>query len=265
MRHFETVTSRDGTVIAYERRGHGPPLVMVHGSTVDHTRWGGVVGALAERFTLYMMDRRGLGRSGDGPVYAIEREFEDIVALLEAAPTPARLLGHSYGSVCALGAARLCPRIERMVLYEPPLPLPGRESQYPLDLSQRLDALGARGEHALVLEIFLREVLHMTEAELARMRKTLSWPLRVAASATLPREVGVAKAYRFEPASFAHVRVPTLFLYGNRSPEHLQASTRMAHAALHGSRLEVLAGHGHGAMATAPKAFLEKVLPFLGA
>jgi pimeloyl-ACP methyl ester carboxylesterase len=212
-----------------------------------------------------MMDRRGRGRSGDGPVYAIDREFEDVIAVLEATPVPARLLGHSYGSVCALGAARLCPRLERMVLYEPPLPVPGRPSHYPPDLTQRLDALLARGAHEEILETFLREVLHMTPAELARLRKTLSWPLRIAASASLPREVGVAKTYRFEPESFAHVRVPTLFLYGNHSPEHLQESTRMAHAALPGSRIEILVGHGHGAMATGPKAFLEKVLPFLTA
>ena len=99
---IETVRSKDGTSIAYERRGHGPPLVMVHGSTVDRTRSGGVVRRLAEHFTLLMVDRRGRGASGDGPVYSIEREFEDVVAVLESAEVPACLLAHSYGAICAL-------------------------------------------------------------------------------------------------------------------------------------------------------------------
>ena len=263
MRHFETVISRDGTTIGYERRGQGPPLVMVHGSTVDHTRWGGVVGALAEHFTLYMMDRRGRGKSGDGPVYAIEREGEDVVAVLEATPVPACVLAHSYGSICSLEAARLTTRIDRMALYEPPLPVPGQPLSFAPDLSQRLAALLANGERALVIESFLREVLHMSAAEIARLRKTSSWPVRLEAAAALPRELWVATSYRFQPERFAHVRVPALFLHGNRSPSYMQESTRMASAALAGSRVEVLAGHGHGAMSTGPKIFLGKVLPFL--
>ena len=87
--------------------------------------------------------------------------------------------------------------------------------------------------------------------------------MRLDAAATLPREVAVAGRYRFAAEAFAHLRVPTLFLCGSRSPAYLQASTRMAAAAVPGSRLEVLAGHAHGAMSTGPKAFLDKVLPFL--
>jgi pimeloyl-ACP methyl ester carboxylesterase len=263
MRHFATVISRDGTPIAYELRGHGPPLVMVHGSAVDHTRWGGVVSTLAEHFTLHMMDRRGRGKSGDGPAYAVEREFEDVAAVLEATEVPACVLAHSYGSLCALEAARLTTRLVRMALYEPPLPVPGQPRSFPADLGRRLAALLAAGDRAQVVETFLREVLHMREAEIARLRRTSSWPVRLEAAATLPREVSVATTYRFVPESFAQVRVPIMFLLGNRSLAYLQASTRMAAAAFPGSRVEVLAGHGHAAMSTGPKAFLAKALPFL--
>jgi pimeloyl-ACP methyl ester carboxylesterase len=265
MRDFETVKSQDGTPIVYERRGHGPPLLMVHGSSVDHTRWGGVVNALAERFTLLMMDRRGRGRSGDGPAYAIERELEDVAAVLAASPVPARVLAHSYGALCSLEAARLTTRIERMVLYEPPLPIPGQPLSFAVDLSQRLTAILASGDRALVVETFLREALHTTEGELARLRRTSGWPVRLAAAATLPREVGAATAYRFVPERFAPVRVPTLFLYGEHSPPYMRASTRMASAAVAESRVAILPGQGHGAMTFAPKMFLEKVLPFLRA
>jgi len=263
MRLIETVKSRDGTSIAYERRGRGPALVMVHGSTVDHSRWGAVVGGLAERFTLYMMDRRGRGKSGDGSLYAIEREFEDVVAVLDAAPSPACLLGHSYGAICALGAARLSTRIARMVLYEPPLLVPDQPLRAPADLARRLADLFAAGDRAGVIETFLREMLHMSPGEIARLRKSSSWTVRLDAAASLPREVGVASSYQFHPGAFAEVRVPTLFLYGNHSPAHLQLSTHTAAAALAGSRVESLPGHGHAAMSTGPKAFLEKVLPFL--
>ena len=76
MHSMHKVLSADGTPIAYEIRGQGPPLVMVHGSSLDHTRWGSSIHRLAEHFTLVLMDRRGRGSSGDGPVYSIEREFE---------------------------------------------------------------------------------------------------------------------------------------------------------------------------------------------
>ena len=136
MRLIETVKSKDGTSIAFERRGHGPPLVMVHGTTLDHTRWGTIVTKLAEHFSLYMVDRRGRGKSGDGPVYAIEREFEDVAAVLEATSEPARILAHSYGAICSLEASRLTARIAKMVLYEPPLPLPGRSPIFASDFSR---------------------------------------------------------------------------------------------------------------------------------
>jgi pimeloyl-ACP methyl ester carboxylesterase len=263
MHAIATVISKDGTRIAYERRGHGPPLVMVHGSAVDHTRWGGAASTLAEHFTLWMMDRRGRGKSGDATAYAIEREFEDVAAVLEATPAPACVMAHSYGAICALGAAGLTPRLVRMALYEPPLFVPGQPLRVADGLAARLGALVAKGERGLVVETFLREVLAMSEAEIARLRRTASWSVRIEAAAALPREVAVASGYRFPWDTLAEVRVPTLFLCGSRSPAHLQASTRMAAAALAGSRVEVLAGHGHGAMSTGPKVFLDKVLPFL--
>lgn len=262
MQDFETVISRDGTAVAYERRGRGPALVLVHGSGVDHTRWGGVVDELAQHFTLCMVDRRGRGRSADGPGYAIEREFEDVAAVVEAMPSPPCLLGHSYGAICVLEAARLTSRIARMAIYEPPFPVPGLSS-FPAGLCQRLDALLVRGDREAIVTTFLTDVLRMGPDDVALLRRTSGWPVRLAAAPTLPREVSAALAYRFDAPRFRGLHVPSLFLYGNRSPAALQASTRMAAAALAGSRLELLPGHAHGAMSTGPEVFLGKVLPFL--
>lgn len=263
MRHFETVIAKDGTAIACARRGHGPPLVMVHGSAVDHTRWGGIVGGLAEQFTLWMVDRRGRGGSGDAPAYAIEREFEDVAAVLEATPVPARLLAHSYGAICSLEAARLTGRIVSMVLYEPPFRVPGAPLGFPADLGERLTAQLARGDREGVVTTFLHDVLGLGNAQLARLRQSSSWRVRLEAAASLPREVVAAARYRFRPEDFRRLGVPVLFLHGDRSPAQMQASTRLAAAAVPGSRLAVLTGHAHGAMTSGPKLFLDTVLPFL--
>jgi pimeloyl-ACP methyl ester carboxylesterase len=262
---IETVRSKDGTPIAYERRGHGPPLVMVHGTTVNHTRWGGVVSKLAEHFSLLMVDRRGRGESGDAPEYNIEREFEDVVAVLESTEVPACLLGHSYGAICSLEASRLTARIAKMVLYEPPLPLPGHRPIFSADLATRLEKLLAAGDRDGVVATFMREVIRMSDREIESMRRTSSWAVRLSAAHTIPREVAVATTYRFDAERFAQVRVPTLFLVGSRSPAHFHEATALASAALSGSQVETLRGQGHAAMSTGPRLFLEKVMPFLAA
>ena len=104
MSSMETVTTRDGTPIAYERGGDGPPLVLVHGTTADHSTWEHVLPELQQHFTIYAIDRRGRGESGggDGSAYDIEREFEDVVAVIDSIGVTVGLLEHSYGAICAL-------------------------------------------------------------------------------------------------------------------------------------------------------------------
>jgi pimeloyl-ACP methyl ester carboxylesterase len=260
---IESVVSKDGTRIAFERMGKGPPLLMVHGSTVDHTRWGGVLASLVEHFSLYLVDRRGRGHSGDGPTYHIEREFEDVAAVLEATSSPAHVLAHSYGAICALEAARLTSRIGKMVLYEPPLPIAGRKLFIGQELGKRLEGLLAKDDRAQVVEIFLREVVRMPEPEIALSRRSPSWQVHLATAHTLPREVSMAYTYRFQAQDFAAVRIPTLFLLGARSPLFLQEATHVASAAVAASQVVPLPGQGHHAMSTAPKMFLDKILGFL--
>src|SRR5690349_18162579 len=100
-----TARSKDGTSIAFTRSGSGPPLVLVHGTTADHTRWAPILPELETRFTVHAVDRRGRGGSGDGPRYALDREFDDIAAVVDAIGAPVMLLGHSYGAICSLEAA----------------------------------------------------------------------------------------------------------------------------------------------------------------
>ena len=99
--------------IAYRRSGEGPPLVLVHGTAADHSRWRPVLPALEERFTVHAIDRRGRGGSGDSDGYAVEREFEDIAAMVDSLGESVNVLGHSYGGLLALEAALLTRNVRQ--------------------------------------------------------------------------------------------------------------------------------------------------------
>src|SRR5512139_4073493 len=146
---MEKVRSKDGTFIAYEKSGHGDPLVVVHGTSADHTRWGSVLKQLEERYTIYAVDRRGRGESGDTPPYNIEREFEDIAAVVDSIPGPAYLLGHSYGAICSLEAALLSRNIKKLILYEPPITL-GTSKEYPPHVVSQIQQLQSQGNYEAI-------------------------------------------------------------------------------------------------------------------
>ena len=114
-----SVRSRDGTKIAYRNRGAGPPLVLVHGVAAANPVDWPAAEALARRFTLYGVDRRGRRASGDGGSYALAREAEDVAAVVDAIGGRAFLLGHSFGGLCAMEAALLTPNVLKLILYEP--------------------------------------------------------------------------------------------------------------------------------------------------
>lgn len=120
-RSIISVTSKDGTPIAVECAGAGPSLVIVHGGTGDRARWTPLFPLLISRFTVCAMDRRGHGSSGDSTDYTLQKEAEDVAAVVNAQWGPVFLMGHSYGGVAVLEAAFLTDRISKLVLYEPPL------------------------------------------------------------------------------------------------------------------------------------------------
>src|SRR5215471_17537852 len=118
---MEIIWSKDGTTIAAWRSDVGAPLLLVHGTTADHTVWTPVRVALERHFSVWTLDRRGRGSSGDAAAYALERECEDIAAVIDAIGGAVHVLGHSFGGICALEAALLTPNIGRLILYEPPI------------------------------------------------------------------------------------------------------------------------------------------------
>lgn len=261
-RTLETTPSRDGTPIAYRCCGQGPPLLLVHGAGGDASRWETVLPLLEPHATVYAMDRRGRGASGDAPAYTLDDEAADVAAVVDAVAAttgePVDVLGHSYGATCALEAALLTTGMRRLVLYES-----GVGVATPPGIADRLAGLLDRGLREEVVTTLLRELAGMPPAQVELAMSLPSWPGRVAAAHTVVRELRAHDSYRLDSARFASLRVPTLLLAGSESLPDEAASTAMLAAALPGARVVTMAGQGHVAMLTGPDLFATEVLAFL--
>lgn len=259
---METITSADGTPIAYERTGSGPPLVLVHGATVDHTTWDEMLPYLEDHVTVYAIDRRGRGGSGDAETYALEREVEDVVTVVESISEPVTLLGHSFGGLCSLEAAMRIDDLHRLVVYEGlVLDAPPDEERALVEVERAIEA----GDRERALVAFYRELAHLTEAEIDHVRSQPAWRRRVEAVHTGVREVDAGFAYDFEPDRFRKLTTPTLLLVGEESPTTVHRDTAALHDALPESRVVVLEGQQHVAYRMAPEYFASTVLEFVAA
>jgi pimeloyl-ACP methyl ester carboxylesterase len=261
------VVSRDGTQIADWTSGQGPPLVLVHGTTADHTRWRPLLPYLEPQVTVHAMDRRGRGASGDAPDYELAREFEDVAAVVDAVAAASGsavdVLGHSHGGICAFGAATLTSNIGRLVLYEG-WPAPNPEAfALPAGVEERMDALVGQGQREAALELMFREVVQMPEEEFTIYRALPAWQARIAAAHTITREVRAELGAALDPAEAANMTVPTLLVVGGDSPDFLRADYETVAAALPDAQVIILAGQQHIAIDLIPEAFAGHVLGFL--
>jgi pimeloyl-ACP methyl ester carboxylesterase len=262
---LKTVTSADGTEIAYERTGSGPPLVLVHGSGVsDRRRWdiGGVRAALADHATVYALDRRGRGESGDAPEYSLNREVDDVVAVAESIGEPGTLLGHSYGANIALEASLRTDAIDKLVLYEPGIAV-GDHELSSADAVAEMNELLEERQNEEALLVFLRKIGKLTPEEIDAFRADRSWQDRVEGAHTLPREEHAIAEHELRPARFADVTTPTLLLSGGESPRLYADATRAVHEALPNSRIATFEGQQHVAMNNEPERFVGEVLAFI--
>ncbi len=256
------VRSSDGTSIAVFVEGNGPPLVMVHGGISDHRRLEPLMEELRSEFTVYSMDRRGRGASGDTGPYQIEREFEDVSAVADTAAARSgrsvAVFGHSYGANCAMGGASLTRNIQHLILYEP-----GLGFRYPPgSLDAAREALEAGDIDRLTGAIFIG-AMGATEDEVGEMQRSPMWPMRLQTLPTLPRELAAEAGWVYTPGRFRGVEASTLLLAGSESPEAQAEATRMAAEAIERSRVRVLAGHGHFAIQTDPALVAAVIREFL--
>jgi pimeloyl-ACP methyl ester carboxylesterase len=247
------VTSVDGTPIGYATSGTGPPLVMVHGATADHTALSRVIPLLETHYTVHAVDRRGRGLSGDRSPYDITLEYADVARVVDQVARETggtvSLYGHSYGAICALGAATATPNVGRLFLYEP-----GYQGVVltPDTVLARLDELVADGAYDAALEHAYRFGVGMSADEVAAMRALPSWQSRVAAARTIPREFRTAANLPFDATAVADLHVPTVLLLGDRSTTGQAAVVAALHSALLRSDVVVLPGQAHAAQVTAP-------------
>ena len=261
-----SVVSRDGTRIVWFSGGDGPPLLLVHGSLGDHTRWDALRPFLEPHVTVHAMVRRGRGASGDAEHYALERESEDVAAVVDAlardAGSPIDVYCSSYGGLCAFGAAPSNPNIRRLALYEAWPAVDPAAFAPPDEVVRDIEALLDAGDREAALALAYRELVGVSDAELEVVRAQDSWPNRVAAAHTVPREIRAFDATSFDPERAARIGCPTLLLVGTESPVWGEEVATVA-AAMPDARVVRLEGQGHAADLLAPQVVAGPLLAFL--
>lgn len=258
------VRSADGTPIAVWTAGEGPALVLVHGSIQDHTISAALVDELRSGMTTYAMDRRGFGASGDGASYALQRDFEDVAAVVDAVTAqtggPVALWGHSYGANCAMGGAAVTSNVSHLILYEPSLGV-----AYPPGWIDRIEAAIAVGDHDAAIVAVLRDLLEFTDDQIDAMRSGPEWTGRVATAPTVAREARAEEGWVYRAGQFDAITAQTLLLAGSASPPDLKQASDAALAAISGARVHVLKGHAHIAHRTHPAMVATLVREFIAA
>ena len=247
--------------------GPRPPLLLVHGTASDHSTWRASGPLLAASRAVFAIDRRGRGASGDGPTYAIEREYEDVAAVADVLAAEAHgqidVLGHSYGGRIALGAALRTPAIRRLVVYEG-APVHVRRGRVAYAQLGRLEADLAAGRPGDMLDRFLRVEVGFDDAALAAYHANPVWPDRVAAAErTLLRELYAETSPPAGLAALSAVAQPVLLVQGRESVPWFHRGTKRLAARLRDVRLIEIAGAAHAAHHTHGPEFVRIVLYFL--
>lgn len=236
-------------------------MILVHGTGIDRTYWEPVRPELERDFTVTVMDRRGRGESGDTLPYSIQREFEDVAAVVDHLGGPVYLLGHSYGALCSLEASLLTDRIRRMVLYEPPI-YAHIDIPYPPDAPDRYKAYIEEGRYEEAI-MMVYELADTPLEEVELLRSQPNWRSRLLSAPTMPREFFSARGYKLDPHRFRGMNVPTILLLGSESTPFYKAATKAVQASLPNNLVSLLPGQRHEAVITAPELVVHRVLDFL--
>jgi pimeloyl-ACP methyl ester carboxylesterase len=256
---ISTVASADGTPIALECAGSGPSLVIVHGGTGDRSRWTPLFPLLAPRFHVCAMDRRAHGASGDSLPYSLQKEVDDVVAVVAAQPGPVFVLGHSFGAVCALEAAFRTTKIARLALYEPPV----RAGDHSAALA-RMEEMMRTGDREGALTTFMTDIVLMSREEVAAMKSRPSWAGLLASVESSVRQDRALSQYRFDPARARTLTIPTLLMAGSKttSPELIRSIDSLRETLPHHT-VRIFEGQEHNAMDTIPREFAATLASFL--
>jgi pimeloyl-ACP methyl ester carboxylesterase len=241
---METVTSKDGTTIAFDRLGSGPPVVLVCGGSVDRTADGALAQELASDFTVFNYDRRGRGDSGDTLPYAIGHEVEDIDAVIEAAGGSACLWGSSSGAVLALIATESGVPVTKLALWEPPF-VPEDVPRPPEDQVSQYETMVAEGRKGDAVEYFMTKVIGMPPEVVAGARTQPWWPATEALAPTLAYDARIMGDYTIPRDLVASVKVPTLVVAGGADFPWMRQTAETLVDALPDGEIRILEGQGH--------------------
>jgi pimeloyl-ACP methyl ester carboxylesterase/quercetin dioxygenase-like cupin family protein len=253
------VESADGTRLACRSVGDGQPIVLVHGSLAAGAAWSRVAELLARGHRVTTFDRRGRGGSGDGPDYALEREVEDVIAVLEAVGGRAVLMGHSFGGAVAAEVARRVD-LAALVLYEPGLRLDGAIGGDAIaDMERALRA----GDVDSALLTGWQRVVGFDEDDVRAAKESPLWKEQLGFISTWPRELRALDDLKVVPGDFADIRTPTLLLRGTESAAWLRDATERISGLIPGATLVELVGQGHGASDSAPEMVVGDIRRFV--
>ena len=232
--------------------------MLVHGAGSARWSFDAVRPHLEGRFTVIAIDRRGRGDSTDGDEYALERECEEVAAVVRDAGAGALLMGHSYGGLVAAGAAQLLD-LPRLALYEPAMG-GGLATGATIE---RWERMIEAGERDAVVREFYRDIAGYDEDAIDELARGPVWEARRQIVHTVPRELRAELAHRFDPDALAALTMPVLLLRGTESPDWAVRSVRAYADAILGSELCMLEGQGHAANMNAPELLAGELERFL--
>lgn len=277
---MKTTTSKDGTTIAFDRLGTGPAVIMVNGAlgTRSHAAPNSLVDILSQQFTVIDYDRRGRGDSGDTSPYAVEREIEDIAALIEEVGGSAFIVGYSSGAILALEAARLLPgKVKKLALYEPPFIIDDSRPPLPNDYVEQLNAAIAAGRPGDAVEIFMTQALlipteFVTMMRTAPMSQTFGddagarppeWANMEQVAHTLAYDGMIVRDYQqgkpLPPKRWATITAPTLVIAGGISEPFFHTGAAALVKDMVNGKTYTLEGQDHN---VAPEALAPVIFDF---
>jgi pimeloyl-ACP methyl ester carboxylesterase len=243
------VISKDGTTIAFDRTGEGPSVIVVGGAMSTAAAARPFAAEMSSRFTMVPYDRRGKGDSGDTPPYAVDREIEDLQALIAEVGGSAFVFGHSSGAALSLEAAARGAVITRLALYEPPFITDGSRPPLPDDYVTHLDDLTAADRRGNAIEYFMTVGVGMPAEAVAPMRDAPMWPSLEAVAHTIPYDARVMGDHMsgkpLPTDEWSSVTQPTLVMDGGESPAWIRHSARSLAEILPNAQHRTLEGQTH--------------------
>jgi pimeloyl-ACP methyl ester carboxylesterase len=244
-----SVTSKDGVRIAFEKTGRGPALILIPGALSDRNGGKPLAARLSDHFTVYTLDRRGRGDSTDAKTYAVEREIEDLAALIEHAGGDAYLYGVSSGAALALQtAAKLgATKVPKLALYEPPYSSDEEEQKRKFaEQKRRTNELIKTGQPGDAADYFLAAIGLPPDA-LAKMKASPQWEMFKKIDFTLAYDYEVLGDGTVPQATARAIAVPTLVLDGEQTMEFIHAAADRVAQLIPAAKRKTLAGQTHQA------------------